>query len=887
MKANKLPANFTSGTQRMLSSSREAAIKLQSLAVEPVHILLGILDCEKCLAHTMLRELGIPIHQLRDKLTSDFKDIKQEQEADLNNNVNSLDSLAFSVETEQLFIKTAQYAKRIKSMEVDTDHILLMILKYGDTTTNSICEEYNLNYTRIKPIVELVTKEYNIQVSKTQEAQEDVMEQIQEKMQGQATMPDQLPTPDNMTERDKQEMEGILGRIAGHIKYITAHANFSSDTNTKTPVLDSVSKDLSKLAAEGKIDPPIGRDKEIERIAQILSRRKKNNALLIGEPGVGKTAIAEGLALKILHQEIAVSLLDKRVVSLDVGSLVAGTKYRGQFEERIQAIIHELIQSKHVILFIDEIHTIIGSGGPAGSLDLANILKPILARGDIQCIGATTITEYKNHLEKDGALARRFQNIIIEPTTVAASIDILNNIKPFYENHHTVTYAPEVIKACVELSERYITNRPLPEKAIDIMDEVGASVHLLHMKLSPQMLKIQEKIKNIQAFKTQAVQEQEYEFAATLREEEQKLVSQLTLAKTKWQKGLKTTKHPITINDVAKVIANITQISSHRIAHQEDTQIRNLKQVMQEQIIGQDEAIEKVVKAIQRTHIGLQDPHRPLGVFMFLGPTGVGKTALAKALSMNLFDNSDRLIRIDMSEYMEKIAVTRLIGAPPGYVGYEAGGQLTEKIRNNPYSVILLDEIEKAHPDVFNILLQMMDEGVLTDGLGRNINCKNAIIIMSSNVGAADLSNKNIGFQHTGEDMEMIINEKIKKNLKSTFSPEFINRLDDVVIFKTLTVPAVQEIVAIQLQKLIQRTHTLGYQVIVSQEAKNFIGQKGYNQLYGARLIKRVIQQYIEDMITEKIIEKSIQANDTIYIDHIDNSDKLTITVNNHVLASV
>jgi len=884
MKANTFPKNLTLHAKKVISLSQQAAIELRSPVVQPLHILLGLLDCEKGLVHTLLTNLSIPIKELRDTLkTVTQHNIEQSGTVD-----SIADSIAFSKETEQLFMKVANYANRLKNTDIDTDHIFVILLRYVDLPVDlpikSICKQYKLNYTHIKSIVEETIATYQRQLQEQQEAKEYILEQVKTQMQAQANMSTQETSEEKSNNQDTKEVSGTWGRIADHIQYLTTNINLANDSNvtnyTETPVLDSVSKDLSKLASEGKIDPPIGRDQEIERIAQILSRRKKNNALLIGEPGVGKTAIAEGLALKILHQDIATSLLDKRVVSLDVTSLVAGTKYRGQFEERIQTIINELIQSKQIILFIDEIHTIVGSGSISGALDLANILKPALARGEIQCIGATTISEYRNYLEKDGALARRFQNIIVSPTTVSASIDILQHLKPFYETQHAVTYSKAILKACVELSERYIPHRPLPDKALDIMDEVGAMVHMRYTQIPARMLQIQEDIKKLKSVKALFVKEQEYEIATKLREEEQALALQFELTKKKWQKGLQAKKQPITIDDLAKVIANITQIPTERIIHKEDKVIRNLKHAIQAEIIGQDEAIEKIVKTVHRTHLGLQDPNRPLGVFMFLGPTGVGKTALAKSLAIHLFAKNDRLIRIDMSEYMEKIAVTRLIGAPPGYVGYEAGGQLTEKIRNNPYSVILLDEIEKAHSDVFNILLQMMDDGVLTDGLGRTINCKHAIIIMSSNVGASDLSTHKIGFQHSGQDIGLVLQEQIQKNLKSTFRPEFINRLDDVIIFKTLSIASVQQIVDIQLQQLRQRIKKLGYRLVVSPQAKNFIAEKGYNILYGARPIKRVIQQHIEDMIATHILDQHIKAKDTIYIDHVTHSEKLSLTVN-------
>lgn len=838
---SKMPINLTHKAKEIIALSRQEAIKLHSGSIKPLHILLGILQDESCLAYKILLAIGTPMEELCHTLKAADQDI---YEADFSRYNLQPNSIQLTPEVENLLKLTQQYAQALKSEAIGTEHILLAVLKYADVATNHILHEYNITYEAIERIVVHRLGEYYVVA---------------------------------------QEMEDAIGEVPSNLE--ESAGNISSSTQAadsekaKTPVLNSFSRDLSKLAEEGKLDPIIGRKKEIERVAQILSRRRKNNALLIGEPGVGKTAIAEGLALQIMQGKVAKPLLSKRVLSLDIAALVAGTKYRGQFEERLKVIMTELFKSKQIILFIDELHTIIGAGSAAGALDAANILKPALARGDIQCIGATTLSEYRQYIEKDGALARRFQLVMVEPTSITESIEILHNLQEAYENYHSVTYSPESIKACVELSERYVTNRLLPDKAIDIMDEAGASVHMRHMQVPHKITRLAEDIEGVKLMKNKAAKNQQYEEAAQLRDKEKKLYERLELAKLRWEEELKTKKYPITVDDIATVVANTTGIPRQRISHQEDAQIRSLKQELHARIVGQDAAIDKVVKTIQRTHIGLQDPHRPLGVFMFLGPTGVGKTELAKSLAMNLFANKDALIRIDMSEYMEKFTVSRLIGAPPGYVGYEEGGQLTEKIRKYPYSVILLDEIEKAHPDVFNILLQLMDDGILTDGLGRKIDCRHAVIIMTSNVGARELQHTDIGFQHQGLDLQAIMNEKVQKELRRTFSPEFINRLDDVVIFKPLTPTDIKQIVDIQLQKLIQRAASLGYYIVLKPKAKEFISEKGYDLIYGVRPLKRIIQQYVEDAMTEQILEGRIQLGDTIHINYKKGSDKLNFTV--------
>lgn len=840
--------NLTPKAKEILAISRQEALKLQSNTIKPIHILLGILQHDTCLGYKILHALGIPIDALRSALEqSDNQEQEEDMQAFALDNVQA-SGIKLTPEVESILKLTQQYAKALKSDAVGTEHILLAVIKHADPITLHILNEFSITYEVIERIVVHRLGEYYVVAQELQGAMDE-------------------------SSRDPEDS------MADHINSSAKHSNMETE-KSKTPVLNSFSRDLSKLAEEGKLDPIIGRKKEIERVAQILSRRRKNNALLIGEPGVGKTAIAEALALQIMHGKVAKTLLDKRVVSLDLAALVAGTKYRGQFEERIKAIMNELVKSKQIILFIDELHTIVGAGSAAGALDAANILKPALARGDIQCIGATTLSEYRQYIEKDGALTRRFQTVMIEPTTITESIEILSSLRETYEEYHSVTYTPEVIKACVELAERYISNRLLPDKAIDVMDEAGASVHMRYMQVPNKITKLADEIEVIKANKNKAVKNQKYEEAAQLRDQEKKLHEKLELEKTKWEQELRTKRYPVTLEDVSAVVANTTGIPLQRIAHRKDIQIAALKQALEAKIVGQEAAIQKVVKTIQRTHIGLQDPNRPLGTFMFLGPTGVGKTELAKTLASLLFDNKDALIRIDMSEYMEKFTVSRLIGAPPGYVGYEEGGQLTEKIRRNPYSVVLLDEIEKAHPDIYNVLLQMMDDGVLTDGLGRKIDCRHAIIIMTSNVGARDLQNADIGFQSTGDsNMQEVMREKVEKALQRTFSPEFINRLDDVVIFRPLTPTDINQIVNIQLKGLSQRAAKLGYQLDIKQSAKVFLGKQGYDPKYGIRPLKRTIQQYVEDAITEQVLQGYIHAGDTIMISHLKDKPTLNFKV--------
>jgi ATP-dependent Clp protease ATP-binding subunit ClpC len=634
-----------------------------------------------------------------------------------------------------------------------------------------------------------------------------------------------------------------------------------TNTKSRTPVLDNFGRDVTKLAEEGKLDPIIGRESEIERVSQILSRRKKNNPILIGEPGVGKTAIVEGLALRIMQRKVSRTLFNKRIVMLDLAALVAGTKYRGQFEERMKAIMNELEKTRDVILFIDEIHTIVGAGGATGSLDASNIFKPALARGELQCIGASTLDEYRQHIEKDGALDRRFQKVLVEPPSAEEAIHILHNIKNKYEDFHNVNYSDEAITACVRLSDRYITDRFLPDKAIDVLDEVGARVHLKNIHVPQHIVELETQIEELKESKNQAVKNQQYERAADLRDRESKLVRQLEFAKVQWDEESKTRRYPVTDEEIAEVVSMMTGIPVNRVAQSEGKRLVSMEKDMQKVIIGQEDAIKKVSKAILRNRVGLKDPKKPIGTFIFLGPTGVGKTELAKALAKYMFDSDDALIRIDMTEYMEKFSVSRLIGAPPGYVGYEEGGQLTEKVRRKPYSVILLDEIEKAHPDVYNILLQVLDDGVLTDGLGRKVDFKNTLIIMTSNIGVRQLKDfgQGLGFNTKARQEATEENTKavIQNALKKTFSPEFLNRIDDVVIFNALGMEEIYSIIDIALTDLYRRLTQLTFTLSLSADAKKFVAEKGFDPQFGARPLHRAIQKYLEDPLAEFILNEN------------------------------
>ena len=727
-----------------------------------------------------------------------------------------------------------------------TEHLLLSILRDEDNLATQILDKFEVGYDVVKEMLEYQTE-------------------------------------NPMAESDTDDPDDDGGKMFGAGATPGSGRGESpakGGEKTKTPVLDNFGRDLTKLAEEDKMDPIVGREKEIERVAQILSRRKKNNPILIGEPGVGKTAIAEGLALRIVQKKVSRVLFGKRVVTLDLASLVAGTKYRGQFEERMKAVMTEIEKSPDVIIFIDELHTIVGAGGASGSLDASNMFKPALARGEIQCVGATTLDEYRQYIEKDGALARRFQMVMVDATTPDETIQILENIKSKYEEHHNVTYSEEAIKACVTLSDRYISDRFLPDKAIDVLDETGARVHINNINVPETIVSLETQIEVVKEDKNNVVKSQKYEEAAQLRDKEKKLLAELKIEKDQWEKESKSKRYQVNEESVAEVIGMMTGVPTNRVAQKEGEKLRNMNEELGQNVIGQDEAVTKLTKAIQRTRVGLKDPKKPIGSFVFLGPTGVGKTEMAKVLSKYLFDKEDSLVRIDMSEYMEKFSVSRLVGAPPGYVGYEEGGQLTEKVRRKPYSVVLLDEIEKAHPDVFNILLQVLDDGVLTDGLGRKVDFRNTIVIMTSNIGVRDLKDfgAGIGFatQSRKDNKAEVIKSTIQNALKKTFSPEFLNRLDDVIIFNSLEKEHIHKIIDISLGKLFKRISDLGYQVTVTESAKDFLSDKGYDPQFGARPLNRAIQKYLEDPVAEEILKGEISEGDVIQASWDKKSEELS-----------
>ncbi len=804
--------------KEVIAKSADEARRLGHDYIGTEHLLLSIIDKEESLACKVLVSLDVDIDELKNTI-EDAVFRNNTVKAHLNVGELPLDKSAAKV-LKITFLE----ARQMKSEKIDAEHLVLSILKDYDNRASRILDEFDVDY-----------ETYRIELGFV----------IQEK---------DNPNFPNITNEasddrdDSFEDSGFQKAKKGNPK-------------SKTPVLDNFGRDVTLLAEEGKLDPIIGREKEIERVSQILSRRKKNNPILIGEPGVGKTAIAEGLALKIIKKEVSRTLFNKRIVMLDLAALVAGTKYRGQFEERMKAIMTELEKTRDIILFIDEIHTIVGAGGATGSLDASNIFKPALARGELQCIGASTLDEYRQYIEKDGALERRFQKVIVDPPSAEETVHILRNIRPKYEEFHHVNYSDEAIEACVKLSDRYISDRFLPDKAIDVLDEAGARVHLKNIHVPEHIVELESKIESINENKKSAVLNQQYEKAADLRDQESKLIKQLEYAKVEWEEESKTKRYPVSEEDIAEVVAMMTNIPVQKVAQSESNKLVKMSDDLMGAVIGQDDAIKKVTRAIQRNRIGLKDPSKPIGSFVFLGPTGVGKTELAKALAKYIFDSEDSLIRIDMSEYMEKFSISRLIGAPPGYVGYEEGGQLTEKVRRKPYSVILLDEIEKAHPDVWNVLLQVLDDGQLTDGLGRKVNFKNTMIIMTSNIGIRDLQDygQGIGFDTNSRRESVNDNNRrmIQNALKSTFSPEFLNRIDDVVIFNNLGQEEIFKIIDITLKDLYKRLEGMGFSLVLSEDAKTFVAEKGYDPKFGARPLHRAIQKYIEDPLAEFILNNN------------------------------
>lgn len=836
-----MEAKFSNRVKEVISLSREEALRLGHDYIGTEHLLLGMIREGEGVAVSILKKLGVPLDELRNSIERAVK-------GTATHNVKNLANIPLTRQSEKVLKITYLEAKIFKSQLIGTEHLLLSILRDEDNIATQILHKFDTTYDAVKEMLEFQTDS----------------------------------APKAKAEADDPDEDGskLFGSSSGSS---SSSAKSGTSEKSRTPVLDNFGRDLTKMAEEDKLDPIIGREKEIERVAQILSRRKKNNPILIGEPGVGKTAIAEGLALRIVQKKVSRVLFNKRVVTLDLASLVAGTKYRGQFEERMKAVMNELEKSPNVILFIDELHTIVGAGGASGSLDASNMFKPALARGEIQCIGATTLDEYRQYIEKDGALARRFQMVMVDATSPEETIQILNNIKDKYEDHHNVIYTPEAIEACVKLSDRYISDRFLPDKAIDILDEAGARVHINNIHVPEEILKLEEDVEKIKIEKNRVVKSQKYEEAAQLRDKEKKLLEQLENAKAKWEEESRTKRYMVEEDNVAEVIAMMTGIPAKRIAQNEGIKLLNMNEELQSKVIGQEEAIKKLTKAIQRTRVGLKDPKKPIGSFIFLGPTGVGKTELAKTLATYLFDKEDSLVRIDMSEYMEKFSVSRLVGAPPGYVGYEEGGQLTEKVRRKPYSVVLLDEIEKAHPDVFNILLQVLDDGILTDGLGRRVDFRNTIIIMTSNIGVRDLKDfgAGIGFASKSKQTSMddVMKSTIQSALKKAFSPEFLNRLDDVVVFNSLDKEHIHKIIEISLKKLFSRITDLGYSIQLTDKAKDFLAEKGYDQQYGARPLNRAIQKYLEDALAEEILKGELSEGDVILADYLGEGDQLTITV--------
>lgn len=833
-------AKFSKKVKDVISFSREEAVRLGHSNIGVEHFLLGILREGDGQAVQILQTLGVDLIALKGRAETAIEGRNTFSPRDINN-------MPLSRQAEKTLQMSMLEARKLKDDIAGTVHLMLAILKKRENVATQLLEQFDVNY----------------------EVFRSELEDVSDFDASSSTNPD-----------FRSEMPGSGGDFEG--ESMRERKSRKVGEKSKTPVLDNFGRDVSKLAEDGKLDPIVGRENEIERLSQILSRRKKNNPILIGEPGVGKTAIVEGLALRIQERKVSRALYDKRLVMLDMAALVAGTKYRGQFEERMKAIMNELEKNRDVILFIDEIHTIVGAGGATGSLDASNIFKPALARGELQCIGASTLDEYRQYIEKDGALERRFQKVVVEPPTIEETIHILTNIKSKYEEHHNVDYSEEAIKACVTLSERYITDRFLPDKAIDVMDEVGARIHLKNIHVPQNIIDLEADIEKLREQKDQVIKRQLYEEAAELRDKEKRMQADLKAAKDAWEEESKSKRYPVDEANISEVVSMMTGIPVTRVGQKESQKLLTMKDDLEKEVIGQNEAIAKIAKAIQRNRVGLKDPNKPVGTFIFLGPTGVGKTELARALSKYLFDSRDALIRIDMSEYMEKFSISRLVGAPPGYVGYEEGGQLTEKVRRKPYSVILLDEIEKAHPDVYNILLQVLDDGQLTDGLGRKVDFKNTLIIMTSNIGVRQLKDfgTGAGFKTASKESQEDDAKKsvIHKALKRTFSPEFLNRIDDVIVFNSLEREHILRIIDIALAGLYQRIEKLGYTLKFSQKAKEFVAEKGFDPQFGARPLHRAIQKYVEDPLAEEMLNATISEGDTLLID-LDDTDTITITV--------
>jgi ATP-dependent Clp protease ATP-binding subunit ClpC len=838
-----MDAKFSQQVKDALIYSREEAHRLGNNYIGLEHILLGIIREGEGLALKILRNLGMNLVDLRRRIESAIANVTEK--------TISGDALPLTKQAERALKITYLEAKHFKSELIGTEHLLLAMLKDENNLVTKTFDSNGINYGVVS----------------------DELRSILAHAKG-----DSIQEPQDILPKDDDEEEPEEGG-----KGIPGSSKKPAESKSKTPVLDTFGRDITRAAEEDRLDPIVGRERELERIAQILSRRKKNNPVLIGEPGVGKSAIAEGLALRIVNRRVSRALFNKRIISLDLASLVAGTKYRGQFEERMKAVLNELEKNPNIILFIDEIHTIVGAGNASGSLDASNMFKPALARGEIQCIGATTLDEYRQYIEKDGALERRFQKVLVDPTSAEETIEILNNIKEKYEDHHLVRYTDDAVQACVSLTNRYISDRYLPDKAIDALDEAGARVHISNINVPQEIIDIENRIEETKKLKLNAINSQKFEVAADLRDNERKLQESLEREKRKWEEQAKINRQTVGEENVAEVVAMMTGIPVKRIARNEGERLIHMEEELEHSVIGQEEAIRKVVKAIRRNRAGLKDPNKPIGTFIFLGPTGVGKTHLAKVLARYLFDTEEALVRIDMSEYMEKFAVSRLIGAPPGYVGYEEGGQLTEKIRRRPYSIVLLDEIEKAHPDVFHLLLQVLDDGLLTDSFGRRVDFKNTIVIMTSNIGSRQLKDfgQGVGFTTSARQASSAEHTRnvIENALKKAFAPEFLNRIDDVVIFNALEREDIHKIIDIELRELYNRVKSMGYTLEITPEAKDFVAEKGWDSQFGARPLKRSIQKYLEDALAEEIIKTKLKQNDLITVGYQKDSDQITISV--------
>ena len=837
--------NFSPRVKDVISFSKEEALRLGHDFIGTEHLMLGLLRDGSGKAIDILNALDVDLSHLRRKV-----EILSPSNPNILISSNEKKNLHLTRQAERALKTTFLEAKLFQSKSINTAHLLLCVLRNENDPTTKLLNKLKVDYESVK-------EQFKFMITNDDD--------YSDTPRAESFSSEEMPKDENKDSSTSQS------------------SNQKGGKKSKTPVLDNFGRDLTAMAEQGKLDPVVGREKEIQRVSQILSRRKKNNPLLIGEPGVGKSAIAEGLAIRIIKRKVSRILFNKRVVTLDLASIVAGTKYRGQFEERMKAVMNELEKNDDIILFIDEIHTIVGAGGATGSLDASNMFKPALARGELQCVGATTLDEYRQHIEKDGALERRFQKVIVEPTSVSETIEILNNIKNKYEDHHNVEYTDAAIEACVKLTNRYMSDRFLPDKAIDALDEAGSRVHITNIDVPSQIVELEAELEEVKATKNSVVKKQKYEEAAKLRDDEKRLEKSLTEAQEKWETESKLNRIVVSEDNVAEVVSMMTSIPVNRIAQTESNKLSKLPELISGKVIGQDEAVEKVVKAIQRNRAGLKDPNKPIGSFIFLGQTGVGKTQLAKVLAKELFDSEDTLVRIDMSEYMEKFAISRLVGAPPGYVGYEEGGQLTEKIRRKPYAVVLLDEIEKAHPDVFNMLLQVLDDGFLTDSLGRKIDFSNTIIIMTSNIGARKLKDfgSGVGFGTAAQKSQEASNARsvIENALKKAFAPEFLNRIDDVVVFNNLEKEDIDRIIDIELAKLLERISELGYTLKLSKKAKRFIADKGFDKQYGARPLKRAIQKYIEDALAEEIIKSNVHEGETITLDVGKDDSKLDVKI--------